>query len=168
VARIGIILMKNSYRRGKTTLLGRKCTVLDETWSVFRQSLLHYNEWVACYVKWFTLPHMAPPGGHHGHHFSQILLSQRGKTTLLGEICIVLDNTWAAYRELPLLYPECVKCHGRGFIVPQMAPPCGHQGHHLSQILLFKRGKIALLREICIVLDKTWVTSALPRVCYMP
>ena len=97
MARIGIILVKTSYKRGKTTLLGRKCTVLDETWSVFRQSLLHYNEWVACYVNGFTLPQMAPLGGHHGHHFSQILLSQRGKTTLLREICIVLDKTWAAY-----------------------------------------------------------------------
>ena len=58
-------------------------------------------------------PKMAPPSGYQGHHFNQILLYKSGKTTLLREICIVLDKTWVAYRELPLLYPECVKCYAK-------------------------------------------------------
>ena len=62
------------------------------------------------------------PSGHQGHHFSQILLSKRGKTTLIHEIhiCIVLE-TWSTYRDSPSP-SECVNCYAKGFIVPQMAP----------------------------------------------
>ena len=84
---------------------------------------------------------MAPLGGHHGHHFSQIFLTQRGKTTLLREICIVLDETWSAYRDSPLVFLRVRQMLCNGVYCTQMAPPSDQRGIILRKMCFAKAVK---------------------------
>ena len=109
---------------------------------------------------------MAPPSGHYEHHFSQIFLPKRGKTTLLREICIVLDETWSPYRESPLVYFECVKCCAKGFTLPQMVPQVPTMGIILVKYWFIKGVKPHCYAKYALFLTKLGRPTEIPLVYF--
>jgi hypothetical protein len=135
-------------KRGKITLLSEKYTVTDFTWSVNRQSLLHYTYRVLTYITGVIAPRVAPPSGHQRHHFEEICVGKRGKITLLSEKCTVTDFTWSVNRQSLLHYTDKVSTDTTGVIAPRVAPPSGHQRHHFEEICVGKRGKHTAQRKM--------------------